>query len=49
MKPSLKVIYTSGYSPDVMGSDQGLGNCIFLQKPYPPPLLAKTVRECLDY
>jgi len=48
-KPELKVIYTSGYSADVMGSEIGLRDAMFLQKPYPPPLLAKTVRECLDF
>jgi DNA-binding NtrC family response regulator len=48
-KPGLKVIYTSGYSADVMGSEIGLRDAMFLQKPYPPPLLAKTVRECLDF
>jgi CheY-like chemotaxis protein len=48
-KPDLKVIYTSGYSPDVMGGDLALRDANFLQKPYPPPLLAKTVRECLDF
>jgi signal transduction histidine kinase len=46
-KPNLKVIYTSGYSAEVMGT--GLGrDTRFLQKPYPPPQLARTVRECLD-
>jgi len=48
-KPELKVIYTSGYSADVMGSEIGLRDAMFLQKPYAPPLLAKTVRECLDF
>ena len=48
-KPELKVIYTSGYSEDVMGNDIGVRDAMFLQKPYPPPLLAKTVRECLDF
>ena len=47
-KPGLKVIYTSGYSADVMGGEVNLGNVRFLQKPYPPPLLAKIVRESLD-
>ena len=47
-KPSLKVIYTSGYSSEVMGQDLGLRDIKFLQKPYPPPQLAQTVRECLD-
>jgi PAS domain S-box-containing protein len=48
-KPELKVIYTSGYSADMMGNEIGLSDAMFLQKPYPPPLLAKTVRECLDF
>ena len=49
-KPSLKVIYTSGYSSDIMGAEANMRADIkFLQKPYPPPLLAKTVRDCLDF
>ena len=47
-KPGLKVIYTSGYSSEVMGQDLGLRDIKFLQKPYPPQQLAQTVRECLD-
>jgi len=47
-KPELKIIYTSGYSADVMGQDTPLRDTMFLQKPYAPPLLAQTVRECLD-
>jgi CheY-like chemotaxis protein len=47
-KPELKVVYTSGYSADVMGPDNPLRDTMFLQKPYPPPMLAQTVRECLD-
>jgi CheY-like chemotaxis protein len=48
-KPDLKVIYTSGYSADVMGNDAGPRDFRFLQKPYPPPQLAKLVRESLDF
>ena len=49
-KPSLKVIYTSGYSLELMGEDmepltEGLN---FLQKPYRPQILAQTLRNCLD-
>jgi FixJ family two-component response regulator len=47
-KPDLRIIFTSGYSSDVMGRDPSLGDIKFLQKPYPPPQLAQTVRECLD-
>ncbi len=48
-RPELKVIFTSGYSQDVVGKDfvlnQGLN---YVQKPYHPHKLAQTVRECLD-
>jgi two-component system, cell cycle sensor histidine kinase and response regulator CckA len=48
-KPSLKVIYSSGYSADVVGVDflQGEGH-YFLQKPYHPNKLIELVRQCLD-
>jgi CheY-like chemotaxis protein len=48
-KPELRVVFTSGYSTEIMGHDTALLDTMFLQKPYPPPLLAKTVRECLDF
>jgi len=47
-KPALKIIYTSGYSAEVMGAESVQRNIRFLQKPYPPPQLAQAVRECLD-
>jgi PAS domain S-box-containing protein len=47
-KVDLKVIYTSGYSPDSMGRDFGHSDTVFLSKPYLPPQLARTVRQCLD-
>jgi PAS domain S-box-containing protein len=47
--PSLKVIYTSGYSMDFAGQDMALRSGInFLAKPYEPSALASAVRECLD-
>ncbi|HUL51022.1 MAG TPA: PAS domain S-box protein, partial [Candidatus Nitrosotalea sp.] len=48
-RPELKVIYTSGYSVDLLGT--GLVNSrnfVFLQKPYHPDTLALMVRNCLD-
>jgi DNA-binding NtrC family response regulator len=46
--PNLKVIYTSGYSPDLMGQDFVVQEGInFLQKPYPPQALVETVRNGL--
>jgi two-component system, cell cycle sensor histidine kinase and response regulator CckA len=48
-KPELKVIFTTGYSEDVLGKDfvarEGLN---FLQKPYHPERIAHAIRECLD-
>ena len=45
----LKVIYTSGYSPETRETTfvfrEGAN---YLQKPYPPAKLAEIVRHCLD-
>jgi PAS domain S-box-containing protein len=47
--PGLKVIFTSGYSADIVGKDFKLEPELnFLQKPYHPQALASTVRRCLD-
>jgi PAS domain S-box-containing protein len=47
--PGLKVIFTSGYSADIVGKDFKLEPDVnFLQKPYHPQTLALTVRRCLD-
>jgi len=48
-QPGLKVIFTSGYSADIVGKDFKLeADLNFLQKPYHPQALALTVRRCLD-
>jgi PAS domain S-box-containing protein len=48
-RPGLKVIFTSGYSADIVGKDFKLEPELnFLQKPYRPQILATTVRRCLD-
>jgi len=47
--PELKVIYTSGYSPGMAGTDTSrLTGFNFLPKPYPPSRLAELVRFCLN-
>jgi two-component system, cell cycle sensor histidine kinase and response regulator CckA len=46
LKPNLKVIYTTGYSQDLVETKGETVN--FLQKPYPPETLMRTVRSCLD-
>jgi PAS domain S-box-containing protein len=48
-QPSLKVIYTSGYSVDLLEKAPALVDGFnFLQKPYQSQKLAQTVRKCLD-
>jgi DNA-binding NtrC family response regulator len=48
-QPDLKVIFTSGYSADIVGKDFKLEPEVnFLQKPYQLQTLATTVRRCLD-
>ena len=48
-RPGFKVLYSSGYSPDVVGGHFKLPqNSFFLAKPYQPPELAHAVRECLE-
>lgn len=47
-KPDLKIIYTSGYSSELIGANIGSGHETFLPKPYVPPQLARAVRESLD-
>ena len=48
-KPQLKVIYTSGYSPEITREDSLLAQDVnFLPKPYELTALFKAVRLCLD-
>jgi PAS domain S-box-containing protein len=47
--PKLKIIYTSGYSPEILKQDSLLSQGInFLPKPYDLTALLKAVRLCLD-
>ena len=49
-KPVLKVVFTSGYSLELGGEEAGLKDGLnFLQKPFQPLTLARTVRRCLDH
>ena len=48
-KPGLKVLYTSGYSMELIGTSlTSSRDFVFLPKPYHPDTLAQTVRNCLD-
>jgi two-component system cell cycle sensor histidine kinase/response regulator CckA len=47
--PGLKVIFTTGYSAELMGKDFKIKEGVnFLQKPYPPQKLVQTVRTGLE-
>lgn len=47
--PNLKVVYTSGYSPELFGGEVQLHDRTnFLPKPFHSRALAKAVRHCLD-
>jgi PAS domain S-box-containing protein len=47
--PSLRVLYTSGYSPGMAGKDiTWPADRNFLAKPYDPAVLVRHVRACLD-
>jgi signal transduction histidine kinase/ActR/RegA family two-component response regulator len=48
-RPGLKVLYTSGYSMELLGTSlTSSKDFVFLPKPYHPDTLAQTVRDCLD-
>ena len=47
-KPSLKVLFSSGYSPESMSGAFDQNSSSFLPKPYAPQKLVKTVRHILD-
>ena len=48
-RPEMRVIYTSGYSLDVVSPDFSIKEGTnFLQKPYDPEMLAQIVRDCLN-
>jgi PAS domain S-box-containing protein len=49
MRPTLKVVYMSGYASDAMGDHGVLApGTAFLQKPFTPDILLAKVRETLD-
>jgi PAS domain S-box-containing protein len=48
-QPQLKVLFTSGYTADIIGRHGMLEEGVaFLAKPYAPVELARRVRQCLD-
>jgi two-component system cell cycle sensor histidine kinase/response regulator CckA len=48
-KPDLRVIFTSGYSPETAGREFTPHERLhYVQKPAKPRVLLETVRRCLD-
>ena len=47
-RPALKVLYMSGYSDDQVLVQDAAAAPSFLQKPFTPDVLARTVRAVLD-
>ncbi len=51
LRPTLKIIFLSGYSADVLGKDTDFfrrTKSLFIQKPCSTDTLLRTVRRCLD-
>jgi CheY-like chemotaxis protein len=48
VSPNLKVIFISGYANDTLSQHTGMGGMRFLQKPFAPVALARSVRQLLD-
>jgi len=47
-KPKLNVIFTSGYSAELIGKDIGQTGTNFLPKPYQPQQVAQMIRRIID-
>jgi DNA-binding NtrC family response regulator len=49
-RPDLKTVFTSGYIADFVGKNYVLSEELnFIQKPFLPDRLARTIRNCLDH
>jgi PAS domain S-box-containing protein len=49
MRPQMKIVYMSGYTDSIIALHKILeSGAAFLQKPFPPELLIRTIREVLD-
>ena len=47
--PALKVIYSTGYTDEMLGDASALrDSASFLEKPYEPAQVLRKVRSCLD-
>jgi two-component system, cell cycle sensor histidine kinase and response regulator CckA len=49
MHPTIRILYMSGYTdPNISPSTVAENGASFLQKPFSPEVLARTVREVFD-
>ena len=46
-KPKLKVVYTSGFEPEICDFDPALGGALFLQKPFSLEALTRVLSDSL--
>jgi two-component SAPR family response regulator len=47
-RPAIKVLYTSGYTDEMLAEDDVVQPGDFLQKPFTPSDLARRIRRLLD-
>ena len=48
MNPKLKVLFMSGFGPEICAGDPALASGWFLSKPFSPPVLLRIVSSCLN-
>lgn len=48
MNPKLKVLFMSGFGPEICAGDPALASGWFLQKPFSPSVLLRIVSNCLN-
>jgi two-component system, cell cycle sensor histidine kinase and response regulator CckA len=48
IRPDIKVVFMSGYAPDILEADDAMAGAQFLQKPFRQAALSATIRAMLD-
>ena len=48
MKPKLKVVFMSGFGPEICAGDPAMASGWFLPKPFAPAALLRIVSQCLN-
>ena len=47
-KPKLKIVFTSGFGPEICAGDPAMASGWFLPKPFAPAALLRIVSQCLN-